>query len=41
MESVFALLAIIFLAKGQKEKSKYIVMVRWQVILGYFMKEKL
>ena len=35
------LLALVFLAKGQKEKSKYIVMVRWQVILGYFMKEQL
>ena len=38
---VSLLLAVIFLAKGQKEKSKYIVMVRWQVILGYFMKEQL
>ena len=35
------LLAFIFLSKGQIEKSKYIVMVRWQVILGYFIKKKL
>ena len=38
---VSLLLAFIFLSKGQKEKSKYIVMVRWQVILGYFIKKKL
>ena len=35
------LLAFIFLSKGQIEKSKYIVMVRWQVILGYFIKKQL
>ena len=35
------LLAFVFLYKGQIEKSKYIVMVRWQVILGYFIKKQL
>ena len=38
---VSLLLALLFLAKGQKEKAKYIAMVRWQVIIGYFIKEQL
>jgi len=34
-------LAFVFLLKAQPQKAKYIVMVRWHVILGYFLKEKI
>lgn len=34
-------LAIKYLFKGSSLKAKYLVMVRWNVLIGFFIKEKI
>ncbi len=35
------ILAVMFLIKGQLAKAKYIVLVRWYILLGFFIKKKI